>query len=558
VSAPLKDKVPILLVDDQPEGLMALEATLAPLGQQLVTARSGREALRHLLYQDFAVVLLDVVMPDMDGFETAQLIRERERSRNTPILFLTALSRGEVPEFRAYAVGAVDYLLKPFEPDILRSKVNIFVDLFRKTEMLRRQSEALREAQRRDHERELAEAHQRLEVERSRWREELLRKEMEAGRNQQRWLEAVLAALPTPLALLEPGSGHILFANRAAQELADGCLIYREARQLHPEVAFTDAEGKALPHEALPTARAARGERLSGVPVEWRHGGQHGAALAFSSRLPQMHGRPETVLLALLDVTALHVTERNLQRAVHVRDDFLSMASHELRTPLTSLRVHIQGALRAAARRNEEAVPLAQYVAKLETLDHNVSRLAQLVDSLLDISRINAGKLDFELAEVDLAAVVKDVAHRFSEEASRAGCPLTVRAEHRVVGKWDRSRVDQVVTNLLTNALKYGAGAPVELSVREEPSHATLEIRDQGIGIRDEDRRRIFERFERAVPHENYSGFGLGLWIVNEIVSALGGSVAVESSPGKGAIFRVQLPWTREPKADEWRRAAQA
>jgi len=558
VSSPLKDKVPILLVDDQPEGLMALEATLAPLGQQLVTARSGREALRHLLYQDFAVVLLDVVMPDMDGFETAQLIRERERSRNTPILFLTALSRGEVPEFRAYAVGAVDYLLKPFEPDILRSKVNIFVDLFRKTEMLRRQSEALREAQRRDHERELAEAHQRLEVERSKWREELLRKEMEAGRNQQRWLEAVLAALPTPLALLEPVTGHTLFANRAAQELADGCLIYREARQLHPEVAFTDAEGKALPHEALPTARAARGERLNGVPVEWRHGEQHGAALAFSSRLPQMHGRPETVLLALLDVTALHVTERNLQRAVHVRDDFLSMASHELRTPLTSLRIHIQGALRTAARRNEEMVPIAQYVAKLETLDHNVSRLAQLVDSLLDISRINAGKLDFELAEVDLAAVVRDVASRFTEEASRAGCPLTVRAENRVVGKWDRSRVDQVVTNLLTNALKYGAGTPVDISVREEPTHATLEVRDQGIGIRDEDRRRIFERFERAVPHENYSGFGLGLWIVHEIVLGLGGSVTVESAPGKGALFRVQLPWTREPKATEWRTAAQA
>ncbi|HYH99251.1 hybrid sensor histidine kinase/response regulator [Hyalangium sp.] len=558
MSSQYRDKVAILLVDDQPEGLMALEATLSPLGQQLVTARSGREALRHLLHQDFAVVLLDVVMPEMDGFETAQLIREREKSRNTPILFLTALSRGEVPEFRAYAVGAVDYLLKPYEPDILRSKVNVFVDLFRKTEMLRRQSEALREAQRRDHERELAEAHQRLEVERSRWREELLRKEMETGRNQQRWLEAVLAALPTPLALLEPGTGHTLFANRAAQELADGCLIYREARQLHPEVAFTDSEGRGLPHEALPAARASRGERLSGVPVEWRHGEQHGAALAFSSRLPQMHGRPETVLLALLDVTALHVTERNLQRAVHVRDDFLSIASHELRTPLTSLKVHIQGALLAAARRNEEPVPVAQYVAKLETLDQNVSRLAQLVDNLLDISRINAGRLDFELAEVDLAAVVREVATRFSEEATRAGCPLTVRAENPVIGKWDRSRVDQVVTNLLTNALKYGAGAPVQLTVGEEATHATLEVRDEGIGIRDEDRRRIFERFERAVPHEHYSGFGLGLWIVHEIVAVLGGSVTVESSPGKGSIFRVQLPWAREPQATEWRRAAQA
>jgi signal transduction histidine kinase len=435
--------------------------------------------------------------------------------------------------------------------------VSVFVDLFRKTEMLRRQAEALREAQRREHERELAAVHHRLEVERARWREEQLRREMEAGRNQQRWLEAVLAALPTPLALLEPDTGQTLFANRAAQGLADGCLVYREARVLHTDVVFTDTEGKAQPDEALPTTRAAQGEVLAGVPVEWRHGEQHGAALAFSSRLPQMHGRPETVLLALLDVTALHVTERNLQRAVHVRDDFLSMASHELRTPLTSLKVHIQGALRSAARRNEEPVPMAQYVAKLETLEHNVSRLAQLVDNLLDISRINAGRLAFELAEVDLAAVVRDVASRFSEEAARACCPLRVQAESRVVGQWDRGRLDQVVTNLLTNALKYGAGAPVELRVHEAPAHATLEVHDQGIGIREEDRHRIFERFERAVPHDNYSGFGLGLWIVHEIVTGLGGTVTVESTPGKGAIFRVLLPWTREPRAAEWQRAAQ-
>ncbi len=558
MSNPLRDKVSILLVDDQPEGLMALEATLAPLGQNLVTARSGREALRQLLHQDFAVVLLDVVMPDMDGFETAQLIREREKSRNTPILFLTALSRGEVPEFRAYAVGAVDYLLKPFEPDILRSKVAVFVDLFRKTELVRKQADALREAQQREHERQLAEFHQRMEAERSRAREELLRKEMEAGRNQQRWLEAVLAALPTPLALLEPGTGQTLFANRAAQSLANGCLVYREARALHSEAVFTDAEGKALPEEAMPSSRAAKGEVLNGVPVEWRFGDQRGVALVFSSRLPQMHGRPETVLMAMLDVTALNLTEQNLQRAIRVRDEFLSMASHEFRTPLTSLKVHIQGALRAAARSDGAALPMPQYVAKLETLDHNVSRLAHLVDNLLDITRISAGRLDFELTDVDLAAVVREVAMRFNEDADRAGCKLTVRAERPVVGRWDRNRVDQVVTNLLTNALKYGAGTPVELVVSEQATQATLEVRDQGIGIPEEARHRIFERFERAVPHEHYSGFGLGLWIVHEIVTGLGGAVSVDSEPGKGATFRVMLPRSRDTRSGEWRKAAQA
>jgi CheY-like chemotaxis protein len=325
LSTPLtRDRLPavtlepasVLLVDDQAEGLLALEATLAPLGQRLVTARSGREALRHLLTGDFAVILLDVVMPEMDGFETAQLIRERERSRDTPILFLTALSQGQLPELRAYAVGAVDYLLKPYEPEILRSKVGVFVDLFRKTELVRRQAEALREVQRHEHERELAEANRRAELERGRVREELLRREMETSRNQYRWLEAVLAALPTPLALVEPGSGRTLLANRAAQGLAGGCLAYREARDLYRDAVFRGPDGQVLPEAAMPLMRAARGEALQGLAVEWELNGHHGAALAFSALMPQMHGRPETVLLALLDVTALRATERELRRAL--------------------------------------------------------------------------------------------------------------------------------------------------------------------------------------------------------------------------------------------------
>jgi signal transduction histidine kinase len=412
------NKVSILLVDDQEAGMVALEATLAPLGQRLVRARSGREALRYLLQQDFAAVLLDVVMPEMDGFETAQLIRARERCRDTPILFLTGLSRGQMPELRAYSVGAVDFLHKPYEADILRSKVSVFVELFRKREQVRRQAEALREAQEREHARALAEAHQRVESER------------------------------------------------------------------------------------------------------------------------------------------LRESEERLLQAVRVRDEFLSMASHELKTPLTSLKVHIQGALRAATRR-EEAVPVAQYVAKLETLEQNVGRLAQLVDTMLDITRVSSGRLDFELGPVDLADVVREVASRFSEEAARAGCAVTVRGEAPVRGQWDRGRVDQVVTNLLSNALKYGAGRPVELVVAEDGAHASLRVRDEGIGIAELDRERIFERFERAVPEgEFYGGFGLGLWIVRQIVTGLGGSVDVASTLGQGSTFRVLLPRGEQAQAVNVRRAA--
>jgi signal transduction histidine kinase len=150
------EQVDILLVDDQAAGLLSLEATLEPLGQRLHRALSGREALRRLLDRDFALILLDVVMPGLDGFETARLIRERERSSRTPIIFLTALSEGAVPRLRAYSMGAVDYLVKPFEPEVLRSKVSVFVDLARKSTLIEQQARALHEAQVKAHERELA------------------------------------------------------------------------------------------------------------------------------------------------------------------------------------------------------------------------------------------------------------------------------------------------------------------------------------------------------------------------------------------------------------------
>ncbi|HZI13536.1 MAG TPA: response regulator [Myxococcus sp.] len=381
------EPVSILLVDDQPEGLLALEATLSPLGQKLVTARSGREALRHLLTQDFAVILLDVVMPEMDGFETAQLIRERERSRNTPILFLTALSRGQMPELRAYALGAVDYLLKPYEAEILRSKVNVFVDLFRKTELVRRQAEALREAQQREHERELGEALRRVETERGRVREELLRKEMDANRGQQRWLEAVLAALPTALALVEPITGRTLLANRAAQGLAGGCLAYHEARRLHPDAVFLGPDGQALAEASMPLMRAARGEPLQGFAVQWRLGERHGAALVYSAVVPQMHGRPETVLLALLDVTELRATERDLKEAVEQRDKLLELTSQQLWAPLHALSARLDEALRDASGR-EAPVPVAEHAAQLAALGHDAGLLSRLVDGLRALPRL--------------------------------------------------------------------------------------------------------------------------------------------------------------------------
>jgi signal transduction histidine kinase len=170
----------------------------------------------------------------------------------------------------------------------------------------------------------------------------------------------------------------------------------------------------------------------------------------------------------------------------------------------------------------------------------SVERLARLVSSLLDISRIGAGRLDFEIEETDLAEVAREVVDRFQDEARRAGCTLLLEAEP-AHGRWDPVRLDQVLTNLLSNAIKYGPGKPVVVRVESRPDKATLSVEDRGIGISERDQRRIFQRFERAVSKRNYGGFGLGLWIVRHIVEALGGTVRVESVPGEGATFIVEL-----------------
>ncbi len=226
---------------------------------------------------------------------------------------------------------------------------------------------------------------------------------------------------------------------------------------------------------------------------------------------------------------------RRAQEAVAARDEFLSIASHELKTPLTSLILQTD-ALRAAARRGS----MEQVTSKADLIRRSADRLSRLVSNLLDISRIGAGRLDLEREETDLAEVTREVVDRFAEEAQRAGCVIRMTVE-RAVGFWDRTRLDQVVTNLLANAIKYGAGSPIDVRVEAPVGRAVLSIHDRGIGIPEEDQRRIFQRFERAVSQRNYGGFGLGLWIVRQIVEAQGGAVQVESQPGLGSTFTVEL-----------------
>jgi signal transduction histidine kinase len=379
----------------------------------------------------------------------------------------------------------------------------------------------------------------------------------------------------------------------AAQRVADACLVLlldtsgptwfaghrdpavaEKAAEALREVGATEAAPLAVPAalatgeprladrpSPLPGRGAAEALRVLGarslltVPLLAR-GDPLGAIVLLASR-PRAFEEEDLPLArdlarlvgAAVDTSRLY---RRAQEAVAARDEFLSIASHELKTPLTSLTLHADSLRNAARRRAPE-----QIAAKAEVIRRSVDRLARLVSSLLDISRIGAGRLDLEIEDLDLAEVAREVVDRFEDEARRARCTILLDAEP-VRGRWDRTRLDQVLTNLLSNALKYGPEKPVLVRVQSVRDRAVLSVHDRGIGISEGDQRRIFQRFERAVSRRNYGGFGLGLWIVRQIVEALGGTVRVESVPGQGSTFIVELaktlhaqpPAAGEPRAE--------
>ena len=236
-----------------------------------------------------------------------------------------------------------------------------------------------------------------------------------------------------------------------------------------------------------------------------------------------------------------------LQQAINTRDEFLSVASHELRTPLTALKLQLDSLHRLLGRSAGRADPRIE--KKVTAALRQADRMSHLIDGLLDVSRIAMGRFRLELSEFDLVTVVREVCRRFQDEAEGASTPVDLAAPHSVLGRWDRLRLEQVLGNLLGNALKYGIGKPVHIRLTATEESVSLVVRDQGIGIAQHDLLRIFERFERAVPLRNYGGLGLGLYVTHQIAEAHHGTISVTSTPGEGATFVVTLPrWT--PPAD--------
>ena len=236
----------------------------------------------------------------------------------------------------------------------------------------------------------------------------------------------------------------------------------------------------------------------------------------------------------------LEAQSRAMEEAVQTRDSFLSMAAHELRTPLTSLQLQVQRLVR------DEPAPGAQvpesFRQGLAKAEHHVRGLGALVHRLLEVPALQTGTLDLERGPVNLSALAREVADGMRASASRAGSKITLDLQPDVQGDWDRARLAQALTCLLTNAITYGMGKPIALRLRTDGGTARLSLEDHGLGIDPKDQERVFLRFERAVSESSYGGFGLGLWVVKQIVNALVGEVSVSSQLGAGATFLVVLP----------------
>lgn len=238
---------------------------------------------------------------------------------------------------------------------------------------------------------------------------------------------------------------------------------------------------------------------------------------------------------------------QHLEETVRRRDEFISIASHELKTPLTSLRLQFQMASRQIQSGDDRAYAAESVKKRIIVTNRQIDRMLHLIDGMLDISRIATGRLHLDASTVDFSALVNEMVERFSDQWIISESTVRADVEEGVFVRCDPYRIEQVISNLATNTIKYGAGAPVDISLRKSEGKAYLLVRDHGIGIAEDDQKRVFERFERAVPASSISGLGLGLYITRQILELHVGKISVQSELGKGSTFLVELPLDGSP-----------
>jgi signal transduction histidine kinase/DNA-binding response OmpR family regulator len=588
------EKINILMVDDNATNLLALETILEAPDRNLVKASSGDEALRYLLDTDVAVILLDVYMPGIDGLETAALIRGREKSRDIPIIFITADNTGNRHIAKGYSLGAVDYILKPVEPDILRSKVAVFVELFKKTEEIKRQAELLHEKNL-----ELENANlqrlgmlidlgQRLAAEHDPAR--LLEQFCHAARD-------IVGAAHAGVGVRNGDDSKLLYFFRSDQSpvedagdgeahAADEGLLGALLKDRQPiRLADLDAAPHAtrlpVPHGDVrsflgaPIFSASRvfgwlyltgkldaeefseaDERLAvtlatQVSVAYENARLYTEAQRHAAALQQEIAERKQAEEARAQMLVREQAARaEAETANRTKDEFLATLSHELRTPLTAI-------LGWSHLLRNGKFDEASILRGLDTIERNARAQSQLIDDLLDVSRIITGKLSLDVREVDLVAVVGAVIESTRPAADAKGIELVVNLDPsaaRISG--DASRLQQVIWNLLSNAVKFTPeGGRIETRLERAGAGARLTVSDTGQGIAAQFLPHVFERFRQAdgTTTRQHGGLGLGLAIARHLVELHGGKIEAHSDGAdKGTTFVVTLRSAspaREPAA---------
>lgn len=566
----MEPKVNILLVDDKLENLLALEAILEKLGENLVRATSGEEALRCLLHQDFAVILLDVQMPGMDGFETATLIRNRGRSRHTPIIFLTAFSTSDQMLFKGYALGAVDYLLKPLDPNILTSKVTVFVELFKKTEAVKQQTA------------------------------QLVAVNTELRQSEERFRSLSTCS---PVGIFETDTeGDCKYTNPRYQAIC-GLKASESLEKRWLESVHTEDKERAI---ASWSAYICEGREYS---EEFRFQAAHGNirwVQVRSSPMLSSQGDLLGYVGTLEDITERKQAEevraqvireqtarQEAEAANRMKDEFLAVLSHELRTPLTSMLGW------SKILRTKKLDEKATYRA-LEAIERNAISQMQLIEDILDVSRIIRGQLRLNVSAVNLISVMEAALEAVRPLAEPKDIQLNTVLDTSIGSVYgDPARLQQIVWNLLTNAIKFtpkGGRVEVRLSKHfgfsisdfgvsaqsndfgfeshsenldssntdessnlqskiqsSKSQYAQIQVIDTGIGISSEFLPKVFERFRQAdsTTTRSHNGLGLGLAIVRHLVELHKGTIFAQSlGTGQGATFTVRLPLLQDNRVN--------
>ncbi|HEY8461102.1 MAG TPA: response regulator [Blastocatellia bacterium] len=585
-----KQKVNILLVDDNPSNLLALETILQAPDRNLVRASSGEEALRFLLDDDAAVILLDVHMPNISGLDTAELIRGRERTRGVPIIFLTAYSAGDLSVSRGYSLGAVDYIIKPIDPEALKSKVAVFVELYRKTEQIKRQADLLREQnieienanlQRLSR---LIDLGQRLAAERD--PERVLERFCDAARE-------IVGARFATVGILEGDSLRHFFTSGFDREAAVEAGVpqacqrilaerFAGARSLRlrgvnglripPEQATVNSfVGAPILRQGSPAADPPDSADARNPVAGWLFLAEKIGAPAFSeaderftvtltqavvfyenARLYADLQRHATALEHEIADRKRAESERaemlaraqaaraEAEEANRLKDEFLATVSHELRAPLNAMLGWVM--LAREGRLDEAGKERA-----LETVERNARTQKKLVDDLLDVSSIITNNLSLDLELIDLSSIIESAVDSVRPAAEAKGVRLQMDLDPMAdLFRLDRNRFQQVIWNLVHNAVKFTpSGGAVKVRLKYLKGRAEIEVADTGIGIAPEFLPFVFDRFRQADGSitRRHGGLGLGLAIVRSLVEMHGGTVNVESAGlGKGATFRITLP----------------